>query len=58
MIGWFSYLLISFYTTAKNTPKAANKALLFNKISDAALFIFLISSASLSVDTVTDTVNF
>lgn len=58
MIGWFSYLLISFYVSAKNTPKAANKALLFNKLSDAALFLFLLCAVSGSVNSLTDATSF
>lgn len=43
LIGLTSFLLINFWTLRRNTLKAAMKAFTFNKVSDIALLVFIIT---------------
>lgn len=58
LIGWFSYFLINFYKNNKTVFKASKKALVFNKISDFGLYIFLLSMFSVPVENIKEYVSF
>ena len=49
LIGWFSYFLINFFNPNKSVFKSSNKALIFNKLSDVGIYLFIISSLTLPI---------